>query len=335
MGEPQVSILLPAFNAEGTLPDALASIARQSETRWECIVVDDGSRDATRAVAAEFARRDTRVRVVGLDHVGIVGALNEGLALCRGRYVARMDADDVMHRRRLSLQLAALDADRDLGAVGSHVWMFPRAGLAPRLRAYERWLRSIDTADRVRDEVWVECPVAHPTWMIRRELLEKYAYRDRGWPEDYDLMLRFVAAGVRFGVVPRRLVGWRDTPGRAWRTSAACARDRIVACKAEFLAETWLRELTEYVLWGYGGTGKALRRALATHGKRATHVVELHPGRVGQRIHAAPVIPPGELAALGARKVIVSVSGAPARAQIRAHLRTLGRAERLDFVCAA
>lgn len=335
MSTPLVSVLMPAFDAAGTLPLTLASIERQSGCRWECVLVDDGSRDATRDIALLAARRDPRVRVVTLEHGGIVAALNAGLEHCRGRFVARMDADDVMHRERLALQVAALERDPSLGAVGSHVWMFPRRDLPRGLRDYEQWLASIDSAERVRTEAFVECPVAHPTWMVRRELLLAYGYRDRGWPEDYNLLLRFVAAGVRFGVVPRRLLGWRDSPGRSWRTAPECARERIVSCKAAFLADTWLHAASEYVLWGYGGTGKALRRALRAHGKRPSHIVELHPGRIGQRIHGAPVIAPTALAGLERRRVIVSVAGDAARAEIRGRLRALGLVESSDFVCAA
>ncbi len=335
MRAPVVSVLLPAYDAAATLPLALASIARQSEDRWECVLVDDGSRDATREIALSAARHDARVRVVTIAHGGIVAALGAGLSRCRARYVARMDADDVMHRERLERQVAALDADPALGAVGCHVRMFPRRDLPGGLRDYERWLASIDSAERVRVEAFVECPVAHPTWVVRRELLLRFGYRDQGWPEDYDLLLRFVAAGVRFGVVPRRLLGWRDSPGRSWRTAAACDRDRIVACKAAFLAESWLGTRREYVLWGYGGTGKALRRALAAHGKNPSHVVEVHPGRVGQRIHGAPVISPAALAAVKGCRVIVSVAGVAAREEIRGLLRALGLVETVDFVCAA
>ena len=99
--EPIVSVLLPAYNAAATLPECLRSISRQTLQDWECIVVDDGSVDATGRLAAEFAAQDRRVRVLREPHRGLVGALNRGLAHCRGRYVARMDADDLMHRRRL------------------------------------------------------------------------------------------------------------------------------------------------------------------------------------------------------------------------------------------
>jgi len=331
----RVSILLPAYCAEATLAPALRSIQRQTETRWECVVVDDGSTDATRAIARGFAERDPRFLVLGLPHRGLVRALNRGLEACRAPLIARMDADDLMHRERLALQIRALEDDPSLDALGSHVRLFPRAALAEGMRNYERWLCSIDSPDRVRAEAFVECPVAHPTLVIRSQLLKPMRYRERDWPEDYDLILRLLAAGRKIAVLPRRLLSWRDGPGRLSRSSPLYAIERFTACKAAFLAENFLNESAEYVLWGYGATGKGLRRALLEHGRRPSHIVELHPARLGTRIHGAPVIPPEALETLRQRPIIASVAGEGPRQEIRGDLRRMGFREGVDFVCAA
>ena len=332
---PTVSVLLPAHDAAATLPGALRSLARQTEARWECILVDDGSRDATRAVAEAAARADSRIHVIGLAHGGIVAALQAGLAQCRAPVVARMDADDLMHRERLATQLHALAEDPTLAAVGCHIRFFPRRGMTDGLRDYERWLRSIDGVARVRADAFIESPIPHPTLVVRREILVRVGYRDVGWPEDYDLVLRLLAAGHEIGMVPRRLLAWRDGPTRLTRTHAAYHQDRIVACKASFLAEGFLAAGTTYALWGHGGTGRALRRALAAHGKRPSHVIEVHPRRLGNRIHGAPVIPPEGLAGLPRGRLVASVAGAEPRRLIREFLATLGWVELRDFVVAA
>ena len=332
---PRVSVLLPAYDAAATLPAALRSLARQSEARWECILVDDGSRDATAAIGHTAARADARLRLIHIPHGGIVAALQAGLLHCRAPVVARMDADDVMHRDRLAAQLGALDTDATLAAVGCHVRFFPRRGMTDGLRDYERWLGSIDGPSRVRADAFVECPVPHPTLVVRREVLAAVGYRDAGWPEDYDLVLRLLAAGHEVGMVPRRLLAWRDGPARLTRTHPAYHQDRIVACKAAFLASGFLAGDDRYVLWGHGDTGRVLRRALTAHGQRPSHIVEVHPGRVGNQIHGAPVIAPDALAGLPRGRLVASVSGAEARGLIRAFLTDLGWVELRDFVVAA
>jgi glycosyltransferase involved in cell wall biosynthesis len=333
--EPRISVLIPARDAEATLATALRSVARQRETRFECVVVDDGSRDGTRELARRFADADPRFQVVAAPRNGLVPALNLGLARCRSPFVARMDADDWMHRERLAAQLELLADDPSLCGVGCHVRLFPRRSLRQGMRAYERWLCSIDSPDRVRRDAFIECPLAHPTLLIRRDELLSLGFRDVGWPEDYDLLLRLLERGLRIGVVPRRLLGWRDSARRLSRIHPAYAQRRFTECKASFLARGFLAGSEEYVLWGYGATGRALRRALALHGKRPSHVVELHPGRVGQRIHGAPVIAPSALPALRGRAIVVSVAGEAPRHEIRAALSAMQFRELHEFVCAA
>lgn len=331
----RISVLLPAWNAERTLPACLRSLVRQSEPRFECVVVDDGSGDATPKVVRGFAAADPRFRLVSQPHAGLVAALDAGLAECSAPFVARLDADDLAHRERFALQLEALEHGPGLAAVGCHVRVFPRQELAPGLRAYERWLNGIGDAAQVRREAFVECPVVHPTLMFRREVLGSLGYREMGWPEDYDLVLRTLAAGHEIGVVARRLLAWRDGPRRLWRSHDTYAQERFTACKAAFLAAGFLAGTEHYALWGYGATGKALRRALAEHGKRPAEIVELHPGRLGESIHGARVVPPEALTSLPRRPLLVSVSGETPRNEIRAWLARRGYEEGADFVCTA
>ena len=334
--EPRISVLLPAWNAAATLPACLKSLARQTETRWECVLADDGSDDATLEIAHRAARDDARIRVVAFAHRGIVATLNDALPHCRAPLVARMDADDLMHRDRLAAQTALLAREPGLAAVGCHVRIFPRDHLGEGLRAYERWLASIDSARRVREDALVESPVAHPTLVLRADVLRAVGgYRAMGWPEDYDLVLRLLEAGHEIGVVPRRLVCWRDHPRRLTHNDDAYRIERFTDAKAHFLVRGFLADTQRYVLWGYGHTGRALRRALAKLGRHPTHVVELHPGRLGQTIHGAPVVPPEALASLPRSRLVASVAGGAARTLIREHLRGLGYRELHDFVCAA
>jgi glycosyltransferase involved in cell wall biosynthesis len=333
--EPLVSILLPAYNVETTLSACLRSIERQGWPRWECVLVDDGSTDGTGRIVERFSRGDDRFRVLTTPHRGLVAALNTGIEACRGELIARMDADDLMHRRRLETQVAALLARPDWAAVGCHVRLFPRGQLGPGYRRYEMWINGIESDGAVRREAFVECPVAHPTLVLRRPRLAALGYRDRGWPEDYDLVLRLVTGGDRIGVVPRRLLGWRHRPDRLSLTAPDYAIDRFTACKAHFLAASFLAAEPQYILWGYGGTGRALRRALEESGKRPSHIIELHAGRLGNRIHGAPVVPPSELPHLPRRPVVVSVAGAGPRGEIRRALAAMGFSETRDYICAA
>jgi glycosyltransferase involved in cell wall biosynthesis len=332
---PRISVLLPVWNAAATLPACLASLRRQTFTDWECVLVDDGSTDASLSLARAWSDREPRLRMLARPHRGLVEALNAGLAECRGALIARMDADDLMHPERLETQAKALSESRALAAVGCHPRLFSRGKIGPGLLAYARWLRSIDSPRRVREEAFVECPVAHPTLMLRSRWLRELGYRERGWPEDYDLVLRLLERGAQIGVVARRLLSWRHAPGRHSWTHVRYTPASFTACKADFLARGFLSGGADYGLWGYGGTGRLLARALREHGKRPRLIVELHPGRIGKTIQGAPVIPPSALRRELGVPLIVSVAGTTARGQIRRQLAKLGLRETRDFVCAA
>jgi cellulose synthase/poly-beta-1,6-N-acetylglucosamine synthase-like glycosyltransferase len=332
---PRVSILLPFRDAAPTLPACLASIARQTETDWECIALDDGSVDGGGALVKAAARHDPRFTLVSQPPRGLVTSLGAGLEHCRAPVIARMDADDWMHRDRLTEQLALLEAEPGLSALGARVRIFPRAGLTPGRRRYENWLNGLGAWATVRNDAYIECPIAHPTLMIRAEVLRKFGYRALGWPEDYDLVLRLIGAGHRLAVHPRRLLGWRDSPTRLSRQAPEYAQHRFTACKAAHLARGPLAPGSQYLLWGYGSTGRNLRRALLAHGKTPSHIVEVHPRRLGKRIHGAPVVPPEAIPELPPHPLLVSVAGAGPRTEIREALAGMGLHEGRRFFCVA
>jgi len=332
---PRTSILLPVFNAAETLPTCLRSIQRQTDPDWECVLIDDGSSDCGIDVARTFSATDARFRLLGRSHRGLVPSLIDGVAHCRGRFVARMDADDWMHRDRIAAQCAMLERNPALAAIGCRVRLFPRRDLRDGMRAYESWLNAIDSPHSIRAEAFVECPIAHPSLMIRREILIAHPYRDCGWAEDYDLVLRLLAAGLELDVVPRRLLAWRDRPERLSRTSDTYSIDRFTACKAAHLANSFLADSNHYALWGYGGTGRSLQSALRRRGKRPSAILELHPGRIGNAIAGAPVVHPDDWLRAPHQRLVVSVAGATARAEIRAALDRAGLCDGIDYVCAA
>ena len=337
MPAPKISVLVPIYNAEHTLEIALRSVISQSLADFECVAVDDGSIDGSFELAQEIAKTDSRLRVIRRPHGGIVSTLNAGLALCRGQYVARFDADDLMHEGRLGLQFEQLERMDALAGVGCHVELFPRDELTDGHQAYENWLNSLHDEHEIYRDRFVECPVAHPTICLRRQVFEEFGYRDVNWPEDYDLVLRLLGAGFRIGTVPMRLLKWRDSQARLSRRSGRYGADKFVLCKAHFLAEHFLGSQNRYWLWGYGDTGRALCRALSSLGKDPEYIIERHPGRIGQRIAGALVIAPTEMAALSKERtpIVVSVAGAGPRADVRKLAMELGLQEGPDYCCAA
>lgn len=333
---PRVAVLLPARDAAGTVRAAAASILRQGFRDLALLAVDDGSRDGTPEILDGLARRDRRVRVVRGPGEGIARALNRGLAACDAGVVVRMDADDVAHPRRIERQLAALDADPSLAAVGSRVRLFPRRDVAGGMARYADWLNGLVTPELVTRDLLVEAPLVHPASAIRREVLEGAGgWRDGDFPEDYDLWLRLSAAGHRLSNVAEVLLDWRESPSRLTRTDGRYAISRHVALKAAWLAAGPLSDRREVAMWGAGETGRAFARALGRHGISVALFLEVDPRKIGRTVAGAPVISYEEADRARGLPLLVAVGAPGARPLIRAELGRRGFEEGRDYRCVA
>ena len=332
-----VSILLPVHNAAPWLGRALRSLTRQTFTAFEVVAVDDASDDDTPDILERHARRDARIRVLrNAARQGLVAALNTGLATCRGRYLARVDADDLCHPHRLARQVAVLDSDPEVSVVGCWVESFPRRTLGEGYRRYDAWVNAILTPRDHHRERYVESTLPHPTAMMRTsELRALGGYADRDWPEDLDLWLRYHAAGKIFQKVPEVLYYWRDHPGRASRRDPRYARAAFLRCKAHHLARDPVLAGGGAVIWGAGPIGRQLGRLLREEGIRIAAHVDIDPAKVGHARRGAPVIAPGDLDRYEGVPVLAAVGSRGARDVIRKALLGMGREEGREFVVVA
>jgi glycosyltransferase involved in cell wall biosynthesis len=339
---PRVSILLPCRDAEAHLEDCIASLAAQTESRYEVLVLDDGSSDGTLERLARWVERDPRVRPVETERRGIVPALNAMAAAARAPILARMDADDVARPRRLSSQLDLLDASLDVVACGTGVRYFPRDRMRSGYRRYEAWLNGLTGWEAIERDLFVECPIAHPTLMIRRRILKELGgYREFDGPEDYDLILRMVRAGHRLASVPEVLLEWRLGSNRLSEASMRYSAGAFRRLKIEHLREWVVSESRlagrELVVWGAGKVGKAfVRDWLATGGAPFAALIDLDPRKIGQEIHGSPVVHPGDLAVRFVEHetspfVLVAVGSPGAREEIREALEEMGAKDLEDY----
>ena len=320
---PQISVLLPAFNAAATLHAALESLlAQRTERPFEIVVVDDGSTDATPQITAAIAERDARLRPLTLAHVGLVAALNAGLQRCRGRYVARMDADDLALPERLEKQAALLDAHPDTGVIGSLVAF---GGDAKRQAGYAHhvaWQNRLVTRRELSDWRFVDAPMAHPSAMFRRELpMRLGGYREGLFPEDFELWLRWLEAGVLMEKIPECLLIWNDPPSRLSRTDARYAPEAFYRIKTEYLAR-WLAKHNPHhpdiLAWGAGRITRQRWKLLEQNGVRIRAYVDISPARVGQAIQGVPVLSPRELPPPDSAFIVAGVARRDAHAYILA-----------------
>ena len=214
--KPTVSVILPVRNGGEYLAEAVTSILDQSFDRLELILVNDHSDD--KAVTA-LDRNDQRLRVIDSAGRGVARAFNTGLNHATGKFVARMDADDVARPERLEVQLRVLEEHPGIDICGACVEIFSDQPLAGGNLRYQAWLNECRTPGQIHRELYIESPIPNPTALFRREAIDRLGgYGDPDWPEDYDLFLRADAAGIRMGKPARTLLNWREHDRRLTRT---------------------------------------------------------------------------------------------------------------------
>lgn len=333
-----ISVLLPVRNGAPCVRRAIHSILAQTCTDFELLVIENGSTDGTRELLRAWSPPDPRLRVFHLPEPDLVGALNRGMALARGSFIARMDADDVSRPRRLELQLRHLERHRDAGLVSCLV----RHGGDPAAQAgygaYVAWINSLRTHEEIALNRFVESPLAHPSVLFRREIAERLgAWRHGPFPEDYELWLRWLEGGVRMEKVPEVLLDWGDPPGRLSRTDPRYSRRAFYDCKAGYLRR-WLERAPlagrELLFWGAGRETRRRLRSLQRLGVRPAGWVDIDPRKCGRRIAGIPVYAPADMPGPDACFVVSFVSSRGAREEIAGMLEARGFTAGAGYVLA-
>jgi glycosyltransferase involved in cell wall biosynthesis len=332
---PLVSILMPVFNAAATLPAALRSILGQALREWELIAVNDGSSDASLEILDRAAQKDRRIRVLTGAHVGIVEALRSAATLASAPLLARMDADDVMHSRRLFLQVTRLDSPPHVDVLATRVRSIGATGEG--MRRYVEWQNGLLSHDDLVTNFFVESPIAHPSVLMRRDLFERAGgYHDPGWAEDFDLWHRMRERGARFEKLPRTLLSWRDGDARLTRTHPMYAEQKFYAAKFHFFRRHPLCK-SPVVVWGAGPIGRDWTRDLLRAGIEVPHVIDIDPKKIGRTIAngRVKVVSPEQALSARAGLILGAVGARGARDLIRARLVKASLREGKDFLFVA
>jgi glycosyltransferase involved in cell wall biosynthesis len=327
-----VDVLLPVRDGAATITEALEDLRAQTLAAFRCLILDDGSRDATAEIAAAFSARDPRFELVRLPPRGIAVTLNEGLSRLRAPYAARFDADDRCAPDRLERQVGFLDARPDVTLVSCRIEVLGER-VSAELSAYRDWLNSLLTHEQIVRDLFVESPLPHPSIIARSAPLVRLGYRDLAGPEDYDLWLRAWRDGWKFAKLDATLVGIRDHPARLTRTDPRYLPRAFLAVKAEHLVEAWRLAGEDVVVWGAGRDGVRTAKALRREGAVLRALVDIAPTKVGKRMLGVEVWPADRLREKPGCPVVVAVGVRGARAKIRLALGGWGYEEGREFVC--
>lgn len=275
---------MPAKNVEPYIAECIESIIDQTYENWELIIVDDHSDDRTKLIIQEYALNDSRIAVISNEGEGIIDALKLAFSNCLGDFITRMDSDDRMAPHKLERLVGALLENGKGNIATGYVQYFSETALGDGYKKYESWLNDLTAREDNFSEIYKECVIASPCWMVHREDLIKVGGFYGPYPEDYDLCFRFRNDGLKVVGIHEVLHFWRDYANRTSRTDINYADNSFLDLKIKhFLAHDYNSE-KKLVLWGAGKKGKALAQKLLESNIDFSWICD-NPNKIGHNIY--------------------------------------------------
>lgn len=257
-----ISILMPVYNAEPYLEDCLESVVNQSYTDWELIAINDFSTDDSFKILSSYQEDDQRIKVFQNTEKGIIPALSLAHSKANGKYISRMDADDLMTPEKLR-SMEKVIRENPSAIVTSKVKYFSSQGISGGYEKYESWLNLLMENDSHYSSIYQECVLPSPNWLMSSNTLDLIGgFSTLNYPEDYDLCFKAYQEKIQIIGLNEVLHLWRDYPERTSRNDPNYADNRFLNMKIEYFLKCDLDHSKPLILWGAGKKGKLLARLL-------------------------------------------------------------------------
>nr|WP_243832954.1 glycosyltransferase family 2 protein [Meridianimaribacter flavus] len=331
MPKPLISIFTPFKNTAAFLPDCINSIINQSYTHWELLIIDDHSTDNSFEIVNAFAQQDPRIKLFTNSGSGIIDALQLAFKESKGTYVTRMDSDDIMHIDRLQLMLnSLLDYGKKHVAVGK-VKYFSDVGISDGYARYETWLNNLTETGSNYSEIYKECVIPSPCWLIHREdFIACDAFNPNRYPEDYDLTFRFYKHNYKCIPCDTVLHHWRDYSYRSSRTHEHYAENTFLELKLHYFLELDYNSNRTLTVWGAGAKGKSIAKQLKVKQIPFVWICD-NPKKIGKSIYGVKLHNFEHLKQLQQPQSIVTVANEQAQQEITAYFKQQQMEPMIDY----
>lgn len=331
---PEVSVILPFYNAEKTLGKAIISILNQTFTDFELLLVDNNSNDNSRKIAKNLAKKDDRIQILDEPRRGVVPALLKAFSACKAEFIARMDSDDFSVINRLQLQYQFLKENPDYGLVASKARVFPATTSNMGLCHYVKWQNEILQHEEMRIKSFVESPIVTPSIMYQKQVAEEHGYvREGDFPEDYEMFLRWLSKGVKFHKLDKVLLHWHDSETRLTRTDKRYRQESFFKVKMDYLPEFLSHNNPHHpdvYVWGDGKYARKWKSMLRAKGINILASFEVDPAKVNNEA----VFHYSEIPGKGKIFIVSLVSNKGAGNKIKDYLNFIDYKEGEDFILA-
>ena len=280
---PEISVILPFYNAESTLAKAVDSILHQSFDDFELILVNNNSTDGSIQIAEEFVKRDTRVKLLNEVKQGVVFASQKGFENTNDEFIARADADDVWHKDKLLLQFKFLEDNPYIDVISCCV-NFSGDEKNDGMLSYVNETNKLLTHDEISINRFSELQVINPTIMFRKTIALKYGlYKEGDFPEDYEMFLRWIEKGVKFHKLSETLLDWYDSETRLTRTDKRYSFEAFYKIKSSYLYN-YLKEnnsvFPDIVVWGAGKRTKRRTKDIKKMGVNIKYFIDVDEKKI-------------------------------------------------------
>lgn len=331
MQKPLVSILTPFKNVSSYVDECIVSILNQSYTNWELLIVDDHSTDDSLAIVKAYAEKDTRIKLFKNDGTGIISALRLAFKNSNGDYITRMDSDDIMTANKLEVMTNQLQKHGKKHVALGLVKYFSDEGISNGYAKYELWLNKLTKTGTNYTEIYKECVIASPCWMLHREDLEHCnAFNPNRYPEDYDLTFRFYEHGFKCIPNDQLLHHWRDYRTRTSRTHEHYAQNYFLDIKLHYFLKLDYNTSRPLAIWGAGFKGKAIAKALVENGIDFHWICD-NPKKIGKDIYGKILLPFDDLKSIENAQTIVTVANVDEQKNIVTYFENLAMKPMKDY----
>ncbi|MCO4783023.1 MAG: glycosyltransferase family 2 protein [Candidatus Cloacimonetes bacterium] len=282
----KVSIVMPFKNTSQYLRACIESITNQNHINFELLAVDDHSTDNSFDLVASYAAKDSRVKVFKNPGRGILQGLDYIYSKCTGNFITRMDSDDLMPANKLFELKSILESSTEKTvATGLVKYFCDEHDVFDGFTRYQNWLNDLSKTSTHYQDIYTECPVASPCWMMYKADYDSIgAYSVHHYPEDYDLFYRWYEAGFKIKASHQILHLWRDHSTRASRTDPNYLDQCFFKIKLNYFKKLHYCDQSPLVVWGAGPKGKKLVKELQSQGFSLRWICD-NPKKIGQNIY--------------------------------------------------